>query len=134
VTILKRDVPFSQIVSANHDPHHYVTEQLIAANNEFQSWAYVSLSRGEVLEVWLPAHKEAGLPEGSVAAAVAHFRTAPADFQCRQLILSLIDNSCPVFLKQSSKAALEHLDGYHRLIAWGSSGREPVMAYVAGHF
>src|ERR1700730_10903285 len=97
-------------------------------------WAYLALSKEAVLRVWLPAHKEANLPEGPVATAVTHFQNSPQDFQCREKIVLLVDNSYPVFLKESSKAALEHIDGLHRLIAWGMSGREPVMAYVAGKF
>jgi len=97
-------------------------------------WAYVVLSKEEVLRVWLPAHKEANLPEGPVATAVTHFQNFPQDFQCQEKIVCLADNSCPVFLKESSKLGLVHLDGFHRLIAWGMSGREPVMAYVAGNF
>jgi hypothetical protein len=132
--MLDRNVPFSVVLGASPDPHPYVREQLDRANSEFGNWAYVELSREEILNIWLPAHTDAGIAEGSVANAVALFAASPQQFQCRELIVHLIDNSSPVFLKQSSKAILEHLDGLHRLIAWGWSGRRLAMAYVAGRF
>jgi hypothetical protein len=96
VRILEKNIPFARIVAANCDPHHYVTEQLIEANSEFGTWAYVALSKEDVLKVWLPAHGEAGLPEGSVAAAVAHFQLFHPD--CREKIARLVENSCPVLM------------------------------------
>ena len=69
-------------------------------------WAYVVLSKEEVLRVRLPAHKEANLPEGPVATAVTHFQNCPQDFQCRERMVRPVDDSCPVFLKRILETGL----------------------------
>jgi hypothetical protein len=148
--------------------NEHARNMLQAAQEKFDGdWAYVSLDREDVLNIFLPHHiSEGGAiplipPTGlTVAAAVEEIKKiSTTDYQsanpvCWQKIAHWRkDSSSPVFLCTAPvshsdyqdltdyEGHLIHLDGLHRLIAWGLYGklepdeyekREKVIAYVAG--
>jgi hypothetical protein len=146
----------------------HARSMLQAAHEKFDgSWAFISLDREEILSIFLPHHiSEGGAiplipPTGlTVVDAVEKIRKISIrDYQsanavCWRKIAHWKENyPSPVFLciapvshsdyqyLVNYQGHLIHLDGLHRLIAWGLSGkfepgeyekREKVTAYVAG--
>jgi len=124
------------------------------AQEQFGHWRRVILSSEDILGVMLPHHSRCG-PEivpascSTVAAAIERLKLTPEDDACRKKIeqVSRKDASL-IFLSarpidhpqypeyqaliQRKYQGLTHLDGLHRLLGWGLSGRSDVVAYVAG--
>lgn len=123
------------------------------ANRQFVTWAYVILTPKEVLSVLLPKHDHAVNlipPDGaSVSEAISVLDRVNRQTECYQRIEQFSGAlTPPVFLSTSPISdpqysdyhgllrrgctGLTHLDGLHRLIAWGQENRRDVPAFVAG--
>jgi len=149
--------------------NQYARGLLEKADRQFNGvWAQMFLSREDVLKIILPPHNHrAGggqvelipISGMTVSAATEKIRGMPsyqsANTCCWKSITYWMDHySAPVFLSAAPvrgssdyqhlahhEGHLIHLDGLHRLIAWGLSGkldpdqydkRQGVEAYVAG--
>jgi hypothetical protein len=149
--------------------NQYARELLEKAGRQFEGvWAQVFLSREDVLKIILPPHnhREGGgqaelIPISGlmVSAATEKIRGMPSyqstNTCCWRSITYWMDRyPSPVFLSAgpirdcsdyqhltNHDSHLIHLDGLHRLIAWGLSGKldpgqydkgQRVEAYVAG--
>jgi hypothetical protein len=133
---------------------------LLAADWLFGCWFRVLLARDEVCSVLLPWHLSEGgdrelVPPAGLtvseaadrvrvggdvlqqanpvcAAKIDRFRQAP----CSTVHLSVGPVNHPDYQRLSGRAALTHLDGLHRMIAWDLAGRlsagQATEAFVAG--
>lgn len=125
-----------------------------AAEVQFGSWHRVILSRKDILGIMLPHHTRCG-PEivppscATVADAIERLKRTPPDDACRKKVEDLAKKpptliflaAAPIdhpeygeyrLLVKRNYRGLTHLDGLHRLIAWGLEKRSGVVAYVAG--
>lgn len=140
---------------------------LIEANKKFNGrWGQLKLKRKEILGIVLPHHLGEGgeielvpISGLNVEAAISKIKSIPEykikNPQCWEKIKYLeIKPFNPIFLSVSAidwddyknliptkNSHLFHLDGLHRLIAWGLAGRlsfwkyflnKKIVAYVAG--
>lgn len=128
---------------------------LILADRSAADWVLVRLKHQEVLGIVLPWHEVGGIelvpPAGCTLAEALDrlgelerlYRKASPHFWETIEILERADLS-PIFLSTSpiesedyariTRTGLIHLDGLHRLLAWGRSGRldgVEIEAYVA---
>jgi hypothetical protein len=126
---------------------------LRVANQQFGNWVSVRLAPDELLSVMLPHHAHgvnlvppAGL---SVSDAILRLDGIDRSTECYTRIQQFSDERNPsVFLSiapiddpgygdyaglvHRGYRGLTHLDGLHRLIAWGREQRPDVPAYIAG--
>jgi uncharacterized protein DUF6309 len=123
------------------------------ANIQFGNWAQVILGPDDVLTVLLPKHDhEVNLVPAAgsnVLEAVTKFETMNQLTECYKRIQQFSNPATPiVFLSVKpiehphysdyhglitrGCCALTHLDGLHRLVAWGFENKRDVPAYVAG--
>jgi hypothetical protein len=126
---------------------------LEAANRQFGRWTRVVLSPDEVRTVMLPRHDHRvnlvpalGL---TVSEAIKRLDSVDRSSECYQRIQQFFSRTTPaVFLSAAPISdprysdyaglldrgyrGLTHLDGLHRLIAWGQENIRSVPAYVAG--
>ncbi len=123
------------------------------AQRQFGCWANVTLSLSDILGTMLPHHTH-GVdlvpPSGSsVAEAIEKLRSVPLSQACRKNIeelsarpasrafLSMGPINHPDYsdyrgLIDRGHSGLTHLDGLHRLVAWGRDCKSGITAYVAG--
>src|SRR5260370_13161102 len=125
---------------------------LEVANRQFGKWKRVVLSPGEVRGVMLPRHDHGvnlvpalGL---TVSEAIKRLDSIDHSSECYRRIQQFFSRTTPaVFLsadpisdpRYSDYAGLlhreyrglMHLDGLHRLMAWGQENRRSVPAYIA---
>ena len=153
-------VPFEQVrvtfLNENPDPTYrattYTSGLLDEAERQFGEWHRAVLASEDILGVMLPWHAHEGfelVPKSGliVSDAVGRLELAAPSHECRRQIeslsqaplstvflstLPLTDNQDYRELARRGYKGLIHLDGLHRLIAWASSGRTGVVAYVAG--
>jgi hypothetical protein len=124
------------------------------AEEQFGHWGRVILSSEDILGVMLPHHTRCGPevvpPCGSIVSdAIERLKSLPSSDTCRKTVDELSArtpsliflSSAPInhsdypdfrALVERNYKGLTHLDGLHRLIAWGRSGRSGIAAYVAG--
>ncbi len=126
---------------------------LEVANRQFMKWTQIILLPEEVLNVMLPwhAHGVDLVPTSgsSVSEAVKKLDLVSHSTECYKRIRQFSDSRTPaVFLSAAPISdarypdyrgllgrgyrGLTHLDGLHRLIAWGRENKREVPAYVAG--
>ncbi len=122
-----------------------------AANRQFASWAQTTLTLEDILAIMLPHHLHDGLeivpPRcATVAQAIENLKLFPASCACSSRIDALSTkpgsiiflSTAPVNhpdyqgLLYRNHKGLTHLDGLHRLIAWGRLGKSGIVAYIAG--
>jgi hypothetical protein len=117
------------------------------ANLQFGEWNEYELSSIEILDVKLHWNKQFGVPEEGMTVAEALQMRAVQDWIARgghkdlpnsHIWLAakvLVNSSAPEYrLLKDHEGHLITLDGIHRLLAWASSGKEPVLAFIAGNF
>jgi len=121
------------------------------ANKQFGTWMLRSLSLEDILGIMLPHHLHDGqelVPKScsSVSEAIEKLNSVPGSHSCSKRIDELSRTPpSPVFLsiapihhpdswelRKRNYSGLTHLDGLHRLIAWGRAGKSGPAAYVAG--
>jgi hypothetical protein len=121
------------------------------ANKQFGNWVRGTLTPKDILGIMLPHHyhyEHELVPKlcSSVSGAIEKVESIPESHPCRKRIEELSGRvTSPVFLSiapithpdykgltDRDYRGLTHLDGLHRLIAWGRTGRAGVVAYVAG--
>ena len=147
--ILKEAVPFDEILACYEQenrgwPGYAIgIDYLNAANARCQGkWTLMSLSNADVSSVMLPYHRHHGfevIPQSglSVSAAVERLKQLPKDQMpgCWKRISDLgqRDFSHMHIALESENGILKHVDGVHRLLAYGlfEKGHD-VLAYVAG--
>jgi hypothetical protein len=126
---------------------------LEAANRQFGNWIKVVITPEEVRTVMLPYHNHRGVglvpPTGSsVLEAIQKLESVDLSSECYRRIqqfssprvtavfLSAAPINDPRYsdyngLLERGCNGLIHLDGLHRLIAWGRDNRPEVRAYLA---
>jgi hypothetical protein len=139
--------------SGTPDRNGWPLGALEAANRQFGCWTLEILSPEEVRSVMLPWHSH-GVnlvpPEGlAVSEALKRLAQLDQSSECHRRIQQFSDPRTPaVFLSVApiddpnytdykglvdrGYQGLTHLDGLHRLIAWGRENKRTVPAYVAG--
>ena len=126
---------------------------LEVASRQFGNWTQVVLTPEEVLAVLLPQHNHGvnlvPAAGSSVSEAVRKLDVVDRLTECYNRIqefsgaltsavfLSAAPISDPVYLDYKGLLSrgctgLTHLDGLHRLVAWGWENKRDVPAYVAG--
>jgi hypothetical protein len=126
---------------------------LEAANRQFGHWKRIVLTPEEIQTVMLPWHihgVDLVPPSGStVLEAIKKLDSVDRVSECYRRIQQFSDLPTPaVFLSAApirdirysdyrglldrGYRGLTHLDGLHRLIAWGRENKRSVPAYVAG--
>ena len=126
---------------------------LEVANRQFGRWVRVVLLPEEVLNVMLPWHAHGTnlvpVAGSSVLEAIKNLNFVSQSTECYKRIRQFSGARTPaVFLSAAPISdprysdyqgllsrgykGLTHLDGLHRLIAWGLENKREVPAYVAG--
>lgn len=159
---------FDQYHDTAHGTNAYAQSCLYLAEKQHGGrWQYRSLTRNELLEIILPYHgqhkdESGGVelvpPQGSTLEVALQRLAELKNYQdtnpvCWATIKHSVASRSPVFisklpienndykmLQNISGEHFYHIDGLHRLIAWGSSDgyvgydnkTNPVMAYIAG--
>jgi len=146
--IVKEAVPFEEIL-LDYDKEHlgwpgYAIglEYLHAANTRCQGrWTLVLVSQTDIAGVMLPWHRHGleVIPQSglSVSAAVQRLTRLPKNQmpKCWERISKLgeSDFSQMHIALESDNGILKHVDGVHRLLAYGLFEKDhDVLAYVAG--
>jgi hypothetical protein len=139
--------------ATNHGDQVWARALLHAADSQLGEWTLVELAPEDVMAVWLPHHRHGfelgqGLevvpPEGStVANAIKRLSAIGSKNPCAELI-DILSSLAPTPVYLSSQpvdhedfaglirrkvTGLVHLDGLHRLVAWGTAG-QGATAYV----
>jgi hypothetical protein len=98
------------------------------------SWRYVLLSKEDIATIVNPAHSHGWKLEAGLTPVDAAIRL-PRIGECWENVRSHEGRDFSVthvFLKWQDEK-LQHIDGFHRLVAWILFGKEPnIPAYVAG--
>jgi hypothetical protein len=121
------------------------------ADKQFGTWLRRDLSLEDILGVMLPHHLHDGqevVPKvcSTVSEAIERLKSIPHSHSCSKRIDEVSRRPLsPVFLSAApihhpdyqgltdrDYRGLTHLDGFHRLIAWGRSGQSEIVAYIAG--
>jgi hypothetical protein len=127
---------------------------LDVANRQFGRWERVVLAPDELLTVMLPHHSHFGVELVSVAGssvseAIEKLKSVDRSNNCYKQIRQFVgDRTSAIYLSAApirdekypdynglikrGYRGLTHLDGLHRLIAWGQENRREVPAYIAG--
>jgi hypothetical protein len=150
-------VSFDEVLktfATNHsDPEVWARARLRTADSQRSEWTLVELGPQDVLAVWLPHHRhgpeevgqglEVVSPEGSTVADTIETLSAVGPNPCVKRIDMLsslaptpvylsadpIDHQDYAGLVRRKVTGLVHLDGLHRLVAWGRVG-QGATAYV----
>ena len=146
--IVKEAVPFDEILRSYEEENRgwpgfaVGIDYLTAANTRCQGrWTLVSLSRTDIPSVMLPRHSRGleVIPQSwlSVSAAVQRLKHLPKDQMpdCWERISKLgeRDFSQMHIALEIENGILKHVDGVHRLLAYGLFEKDhDVPAYVAG--
>jgi hypothetical protein len=138
---------------ANSDRNDWPLGALAVANRQFGSWTRVVLTPEEVLTVMLPWHTHGvdlvPAAGSSVSEAIEKLEFVNRLSECYRRIQQFSSARTPaVFLSTApicdplysdykglldrGYRGLTHLDGLHRLIAWGRDNRREIPAYIAG--
>jgi Family of unknown function (DUF6309) len=145
----------------HYDKNPWALGAIDAAEQQFGHWARVILNTQDILGIMLPHHTRCG-PEvvpvscSTVSEAMERLKSLPSDNPCNNsdnpcnnkvenlssrppslIFLSAAPINHPEYpeyqpLVKRNYKGLTHLDGLHRLIAWGRSGTSGIVAYVAG--
>jgi len=140
--------------TANSDRNDWPLGALDLADRQFGNWTRVVLTPEEVLTVMLPWHTHEGVDlvpavGSSVSEAIEKLEFVDRLSKCYRRIQQFSSARMPaVFLSAApindpcypdykglldrGHRGLTHLDGLHRLIAWGRENRREIPAYVAG--
>jgi hypothetical protein len=123
------------------------------ANGQFGTWTYVLLDPAELLPVLLPHHNHAvnlvPVAGSTVLATVAKVAGLDPSSECHKRIQQFFGALTPAIFLSAAPinhpryadyhglihrgcTGLTHLDGLHRLLAWGLENKRRVPAYVAG--
>jgi len=122
-------------------PRHRINE----ANLQFGEWGEYELSHAELLNVRLHWNRDFGIPEDGMTAVDAIRLTSVRDWIAEGKVKDLPGDS-HIWLAVSplKSGPVEHqrlkgyeghivvLDGIHRIVAWATEGKEPVLAFIAG--
>jgi hypothetical protein len=149
VQIVKQRVSYEEEILRDYEAEHCGFEgyeigldYLRAANTHWQGrWSLVLLSAADIANVMLPLHHHGieVIPQSglSVSAAVQRVRWLPKEQmpKCWDRISKIKDRdfSQMRICLASEEGVLKHVDGVHRLLAYGLFNKnEELSAYVAG--
>jgi hypothetical protein len=126
---------------------------LEVANRQFGTWTRVVLFPDEVQTVMLPRHDHlvnlVPADGSTVSDAIKRLDLIDRSTECYQRVQQFLSERTPIVFLSAAPISdpryddyrglvdrgyrgLTHLDGLHRLIAWGRENRRRVPAYVAG--
>ena len=127
------------------DKDSWARQRFNEANSQFGEWHEYELSHAELLGVRLHWNKHFGIPEEGMTVVDAIRLKTVRDWIAEGKAKDLPDDS-HIWLAGSPlmSGPIEHqrlkdydghlvvLDGIHRILAWASAGKEPVLAFIAG--
>ena len=126
---------------------------LEVANRQFGTWTRIVLKPTEILTVLLPHHNHGvnlvSVAGSTVSATIVEFDRLDRTTECHRRIQQFLGARTPIVFLSAAPindpryadyhgllsrgcAGLSHLDGLHRLVAWGWENKREVPAYVAG--
>jgi hypothetical protein len=123
-------------------PRHRFNE----ANLQFGEWGEYELSHAELLKVRLHWNRDFGIPEEGMTVvdaiqpksvrewiAEGKAKDLPDDSHIWLVVSPLIGGPIEHQRLKGYEGHLVVLDGIHRIVAWASVGKEPVLAFIAGN-
>ncbi len=122
-------------------PRHRINE----ANVQFGEWGEYELSHAELLDVRLHWNQDFGIPEeGMTVVNAIQLRSVgdwiakgkanvlPGDSHIWLAVSPLTSGPREHKFLRGYEGHLVVLDGIHRIVAWASERKEPVLAFIAG--
>ena len=114
------------------------------ANLQLGEWGEYELSHAELLNVRLHWNQEFGIPESGMTVvdavqlkavkdwiAEGKAKDLPADSHIWLAVSPLKGGPTEHNSLRGHEGRLVVLDGIHRIVAWASKGKEPVLAFIA---
>ena len=127
------------------DKDSWPRQRIDEANLQFGEWNEYELSHAELLGVRLHWNRDFGIPEEGMTVvdaielkfgrdwiAQGKAKDLPDDSHIWLAISPLISGPTEHQRLKGYDGHLVVLDGIHRIVAWASAGKDPVLAFIAG--